>query len=55
MGLSLKKSPIYAIMGIESREEIATEMISEGELSLEQIARYSKLSIEKVKELVAQH
>ena len=35
------------------REDIAANMIDEGELSLEQISKYSRLPMERVKELAA--
>ena len=35
----------------EDRIEIAKEMLKDGTLSLEQIAKYSRLAIERVKEL----
>ena len=39
---------------IERRNvEIAKEMIADGKLSLEKIAQYSKLALDKVKELAA--
>ena len=35
------------------REAIAVNMINEGELTLEQISKYSRLPLERVKELAA--
>ena len=39
-------------MALETRIENALEMIADGQLSLEKIAQYSGLSLEKVRELV---
>ena len=38
----------------QTKLEIAMDMIREGELPLEKIAKYSKLALEKVKELALQ-
>ncbi len=39
---------------LEARKSVALDMIRDGKLPLEDIAKYSKLSLDKVKELADQ-